>query len=107
MYVIPYSMGPIGSPLSKIGVQLTDFNYVMLSMVIMARVSDSIWKVLGDDDFVQCVHSIGAPRPVKSTLRLISFACFCEGVWEQTTPDKEQNFSNVHPTPVWVRSGFP
>ena len=66
MYVIPYSMGPIGSPLSKIGVQLTDFNYVVLSMRIMARVSSKIWNILGDEDFVQCVHSIGAPRPVQS-----------------------------------------
>ena len=66
MYVIPYSMGPIGSPLSKIGVQLTDFNYVVLSMRIMARVSSKIWNILGDEDFVQCVHSIGAPRPVES-----------------------------------------
>lgn len=65
MYVIPFSMGPVGGALSKIGVQLTDFNYVVLSMRIMTRVSNKIWDVLGDGDFVRCFHSIGAPRPVQ------------------------------------------
>ena len=69
MYIIPFSMGPIGSPLSKIGVQLTDFNYVVLSMRIMTRVLPKIWRLLAEGgDFVQCVHSIGAPRPHKSEL---------------------------------------
>lgn len=70
MYIIPFSMGPVGGPLSKIGIQLTDFNYVILSMRIMTRVTPDIWKVLGDGDFVKCVHTIGAPRPVKK--RIIS-----------------------------------
>lgn len=65
MYVIPFSMGPIGGPLSKIGVQLTDSNYVLLCMRIMTRVSADIWEVLGDNDFVRCVHSMGCPRPVQ------------------------------------------
>jgi phosphoenolpyruvate carboxykinase (GTP) len=65
MYVIPFSMGPIGGPLSKIGVQLTDCSYVVLSMRIMTRMSPQIWNVLAqNDDFVKCVHSIGAPRPI-------------------------------------------
>lgn len=67
MYVIPFSMGPVGGPLSKPGVQLTDFNYVVLSMRIMTRVSSKIWDVVGKNgEFVQCVHSIGAPRPLQS-----------------------------------------
>jgi phosphoenolpyruvate carboxykinase (GTP) len=66
MYVIPFSMGPVGGALSKVGVQLTDFNYVVLSMRIMTRVSSKIWDVLGEDgEFVQCIHSIGAPRPLE------------------------------------------
>jgi phosphoenolpyruvate carboxykinase (GTP) len=65
MYVIPFSMGPLGSPLSKIGIQLTDANYVVLSMRIMTRVTPKIWDLLEEHDFVRCIHSVGLPRPVK------------------------------------------
>uniref|UniRef100_A0A914WMX2 Phosphoenolpyruvate carboxykinase [GTP] n=1 Tax=Plectus sambesii TaxID=2011161 RepID=A0A914WMX2_9BILA len=65
MYVIGFSMGPIGGPLSKIGVQLTDSNYVVLCMRIMTRMSPAIWDSLGDADFVRGIHSVGVPRPVR------------------------------------------
>lgn len=63
MYVIPFSMGPVGSPLAKIGVQLTDSNYVLLCMRLMTRVSPKVWEALGTNDFVKCIHSMGCPRP--------------------------------------------
>lgn len=72
MYVIPFSMGPIGSKLSKVGIQLTDSPYVVASMHIMTRVS---WKVLQiinqqqkGDDFVRCFHSVGCPLPLEKPL---------------------------------------
>lgn len=66
MYVVPFVMGPIGSPLAKVGIQLTDSIYVALSMGIMTRMGNIAWKQLEQsEDFTRCLHSVGECDPAK------------------------------------------
>src|SRR3954467_5495710 len=64
MYVVPFVMGPVGSPLEKVGVQLTDSLYVAVSMGLMTRMGNVAWEQLGtSEEFTRCLHSLGDVNP--------------------------------------------
>src|SRR5580704_9355791 len=91
MYVIAYSMGPIGSPIAKIGVEVTDSPYVAANMHIMARVGTKVLEALGNADFVRGLHSIGAP--LKPTDQDTTWPCNSEQKWICHFPETREIWS--------------